>query len=86
MPTQLKITFPPLGSAYPPSVVGPVNSINPIKIDNPHFKGEISVWIKDYQGLKKKGNGEEYFGEKGREGMTYGIVVRGGFVMEISRE
>jgi hypothetical protein len=55
----------------------PVNSTTPTPLKTPHFEGEVSVWVKDYTGDEKRGEGEEYFGSEGRGGMTYAIVVRG---------
>lgn len=80
MSPTLKVLLPKSGSAYPATEPSKVNSSSPTPIDTPHFKGEISVWVKDYNGLQKEGDGNEYFGEPGREGMTYGITVRGEFV------
>ena len=33
--------------------------------------------MKGYEGDHKGGEGDEYFGQEGREGMTYAIVMRG---------
>lgn len=77
MPPSLKILHPTGDPPYPPTEPVRVNSTEPVQIRTSGFDGEISVWVKDYHGLKKKGDGMEYFSEKGREGMTYGIVVRG---------
>ena len=77
MAPVLKILHPEGDTAYPPIQPVVVNSTTPIPIKTKAFDGEISVWVKDYHGLKKKGDGMEYFSEPGREGMTYGIVVRG---------
>lgn len=77
MAPSLKILHPTGDPPYPPTEPVRVNSTTPVQIRTSGFLGEISVWVKDYHGLKKKGDGMEYFGEKGREGMTYGIVVRG---------
>ena len=62
-------------SAYPPTTDLAVNSTTPTPINTPNFKGEISVYIKDFNGENKGGDGSEYFGV--RQSMTYGIVVRG---------
>jgi hypothetical protein len=77
MAPSLKILHPTGDPPYPPTEPVRVNSTTPVQIRTSGFDGEISVWVKDYHGLKKKGDGMEYFSEKGREGMTYGIVVRG---------
>ena len=77
MPPSLKILHPVGDPPYPPTEPVRVNSTEPVQIRTSGFDGEIAVWVKDYHGLKKKGDGMEYFSEKGREGMTYGIVVRG---------
>lgn len=61
--------------AYPPTTECTVNSPTPTPIKTSLFEGDVSVWIKDFVGEKKGGEGGEYFGK--RVGMTYGIVVRG---------
>ena len=63
-------------SAYPPNKPLSVNAVQPTPIKTPDFEGEINVWVKDFDGKGKGGEGEEYFGK--RETMTYAIVVRGG--------
>ncbi|KAJ9095829.1 hypothetical protein QFC19_007445 [Naganishia cerealis] len=77
MAPVLKILHPEGDAAYPPVEPVHVNSTTPVPITTNAFDGEMSVWVKDYRGLQKKGDGMEYFGERGRESMTYGIVVRG---------
>ena len=74
---RLRVWVSSPGSAYPPSQLLPVNSATPTPLKTPHFEGEVSVWIKDYTGDEKKGDGHEYFESEGRNGMTYAIVVRG---------
>ncbi len=59
------------------SVLSDVNSSHPIPIKTDHFEGEISIWVKDYNGLRKKGDGSEFFNQEGRSSMTYSLVVRG---------
>ncbi|KAJ9095212.1 hypothetical protein QFC19_007667 [Naganishia cerealis] len=76
MAPVLKILHPEGDAAYPPVEPVHVNSTTPVPITTNAFDGEMSVWVKDYRGLQKKGDGMEYFGERGRESMTYGIVVR----------
>ncbi|OCF74400.1 hypothetical protein I204_04772 [Kwoniella mangroviensis CBS 8886] len=63
--------------SYPSTIPCPVNSATATKLETEHFSGDIWVFIKGYNGDLKKGDGEEYFGAKGREGMSYGIVVKG---------
>jgi len=77
MPVLLKFLLPKPGTTYPPTEPSVVNSSTPIKIKNEHFDGEISMWIKDYNGLKNGGEEMHYFGQPGREGSTYAIVVKG---------
>jgi hypothetical protein len=77
MPVLLKVMFPKAGTTYPPVEPVPVNSSKPNKVKNEHFEGEISLWIKNYNGLKNKGEEDEYFSQPGREGNTYAIVVKG---------
>ena len=74
---RLRVRISSPGSAYPPTQLLPVNSPNPTPLKTPHFEGEVSVWVKDYTGDEKKGEGHEYFDSEGRSGMTYAIVVRG---------
>ncbi|ORY22827.1 hypothetical protein BCR39DRAFT_487597 [Naematelia encephala] len=73
-------------TAYPPSSPITVNSTSPTPIKTDHFDGEISVYIKDYNGDHQGGDGSVYFSSKGRESMTYGIVVRGHFLEEINAD
>ncbi|WVW84290.1 hypothetical protein I302_106321 [Kwoniella bestiolae CBS 10118] len=64
-------------NAYPPTTPCPVNSLKPTRIDTEGFSGDIWVFIRGYNGELKGGEGEGYFGVRGREAMSYGIVVRG---------
>jgi hypothetical protein len=77
MPVLLKFLLPKPGTTYPPTEPALVNSSTPNKIENEHFEGEISMWIKDYNGLKNGGEEDLYFGQPGREGSTYALVVKG---------
>lgn len=83
---RLRVRISSPGSAYPPTQLLPVNSPNPTPLKTPHFEGEVSVWVKDYTGDEKKGEGHEYFDSEGRSGMTYAIVVRGRFLDEIDAD
>lgn len=74
---RLRILVSTPNQAYPPKQPLGVNSPSPTEIKTPGFEGEMSVWIKDFQGDDKKGEGDEYFGREGRGGMTYAIVIRG---------
>lgn len=44
------------------------------------FEGNVWVFVKDYVGDYKEGDGKEYFENDGRGGMMYGIVVKGKFI------
>lgn len=77
MAPVLKILHPKGDTPYPPVEPVRVNSTKPIPIKTNGFDGEMSVWVKGFHGFENQGDGMEYFSEKGREGMTYGIVVRG---------
>ena len=77
MAPKLRVVISSSSSAYPPHQPIDVNSPKPTPLETPSFKGEISVWIKGYEGDHKGGEGDEYFGEEGREGMTYAIVIKG---------
>ncbi|KAJ9111561.1 hypothetical protein QFC20_002535 [Naganishia adeliensis] len=86
MAPVLKILHPKGDTPYPPVEPVRVNSITPIPIKTNGFDGEMSVWVKGFHGLENQGDGMEYFSEKGREGMTYGIVVRGRFLKPTSAD
>jgi hypothetical protein len=77
MAPKLRVVISSSSSAYPPHQPIDVNSPKPTPLETSSFKGEISVWIKGYEGDHKGGEGDEYFGQEGREGMTYAIVIRG---------
>lgn len=61
--------------AYPPTTLAHVNAEHPTRIKTDKFDGEISVFVKDFAGEGKAGDGEAFFGP--RNDQTYGIVVRG---------
>ncbi|ODN72741.1 hypothetical protein, variant [Cryptococcus amylolentus CBS 6039] len=73
----------PDSPGYPPTTPIPVNSPSPSPLSTPGFEGHIWVFVKDYSGAHLAGDGAEYFAEEGREGMTYGIVVKGRFREEV---
>lgn len=77
MAPTLKVLLPTSGSAYPPTEPSQVNSVKAIPIETPGFKGEISIWVKDYNGLHKKGDGHEYFEQNGRKNNTYAVIAKG---------
>lgn len=77
MAPRLRVLISTPDQAYPPTQLLPVNSNTPTSIKTPGFEGDISVWVKDFTGDEKMGEGEEYFGHEGRKGMTYAIVTRG---------
>ncbi len=83
MAPLLKVLLPAEGSAYPPTRTFPVNASTPTRIDTPGFTGSIAVWVKDYNGEERHGDGHEYFRQPGREGNTYAIVVKGRFKNEV---
>ena len=74
MAPKLRVLISTSG-AYPPTTECTVNSTTPTPFSTPSFDGDVSVWIKDFTGDNKGGDGHEYFDQ--RPGMTYGIVVRG---------
>ena len=74
---RLRVRVSSPTSAYPPTQLQPVNSPTPTPLKTPHFDGEVSVWVKDFTGDEKKGDGHEYFESDGRGSMTYAIVIRG---------
>jgi hypothetical protein len=76
MAPQLRVLISSTG-AYPPTALCPVNSSTPTRVKTALFDGEISVFVKGFSGDGGAGDGECYFGASGRDGMTYGIVVRG---------
>ncbi|OXG17580.1 hypothetical protein C367_05068 [Cryptococcus neoformans Ze90-1] len=73
-------------SAYPPAAPIPVNSTTPTPISTPGFEGNVWVFVKDYAGDHKEGDGKEYFQNDGRGGMTYGIVVKGKFLEDLTAD
>ena len=75
MAPKLSVIVSSPSSAYPPTKPLTVNSTTPTPLKTPHFEGDISVWIKNYEGENKGGDGDEYFSE--RESMTYSIIIRG---------
>jgi hypothetical protein len=77
MAPKLRVVISSPGSTYPPSKPINVNSRTPTAIKTSSFEGDISVWIKNYEGDHKGGDGDEYFGQADRSGMTYAIVIRG---------
>lgn len=77
MAPVLKVLLPKEGTVYPPTEPVPVNSTTPNHIKNEHFEGDISLWIKDYNGLKDGGESAEFFDKPGRQNMTYALVVKG---------
>lgn len=77
MAPSLKVLLPKPGSAYPPTEPSPVNSVKAIPIETPGFKGELSIWVKAYNGAFKQGDGHEYFGQEGRKNNTYAVIARG---------
>lgn len=77
MAPRLRVLISTPGQAYPPTQLLPVNSNTPTPIRTPGFEGDVSVWVKDFTGDEKRGEGEEYFGQEGRGDMTYAIVTRG---------
>ena len=75
MAPKLRVVVSSPSSAYPPTKPLTVNSGTPTPLKTPHFEGDISVWIKNFEGEGKGGDGDEYFSE--RESMTYAIVIKG---------
>lgn len=69
-------------SAYPPTTLAHVNADHPTRVKTDKFDGEISVFVKDFTGEGKAGDGEEFFGP--RAGQTYGIIVRGEYTHTIA--
>lgn len=62
-------------TSYPPTTLAHVNAEHPVRVQNDKFEGEISVFVKDFTGEGKAGEGDAFFGP--RAGQTYGIIVRG---------
>ncbi|WWC69869.1 uncharacterized protein I206_103812 [Kwoniella pini CBS 10737] len=79
MSPKLRVLISSNGVGYPPTTPCSVNSPNPTKIETDGFSGNIWIFIKGYNGDLNQGDGKEYFEVKGRESMSYGIVVRGKF-------
>jgi len=77
MAPKLRVVISSPTSPYPPHEPIHVNSPNPTPLKTDQFEGEISVWIKGYEGDHKGGEGDEYFNDPERAGMTYAIVIRG---------
>ncbi|KLT38961.1 DUF1769-domain-containing protein [Cutaneotrichosporon oleaginosum] len=64
-------------AAYPPATLCPVNG-GPVRVRTPNFDGEISVFIKGFEGEGAAGDGHEFFDH--RPGLTYAMVVRGKYL------
>jgi hypothetical protein len=77
MAPKLRVVISSPTSQYPPHEPINVNSPKPTPLKTDQFEGEISVWIKGYEGDHKGGEGDEYFNDPERAGMTYAIVIRG---------
>jgi hypothetical protein len=75
MAPRLRVLLSSPSAAHPPTAPCPVNSPTPTKVTTDGFDGEISVWVKGFEGDERAGDGSEYFGVRGA--MTYAIVVRG---------
>lgn len=60
--------------AYPPSTLCPVNA-GPVPVKTENFEGEISVFVKGYDGEGNEGDGTAFFEKRPND--TFGIVVRG---------
>ncbi|GFZ46921.1 hypothetical protein JCM24511_04146 [Saitozyma sp. JCM 24511] len=84
MAPRLRVLLSSPSAAHPPTAPCPVNSPTPTKVKTDGFDGEISVWVKGFEGDEKAGDGKEYFGVRG--GMTYAIVVRGRFTEQVSAD
>lgn len=65
--------------AYPPTTLCPVNG-GPVPVKTENFEGEISVYVKGYDGDGKEGDGHEFFAARPED--TFGIVVRGMFTQK----
>ncbi|OCF31969.1 hypothetical protein I317_03113 [Kwoniella heveanensis CBS 569] len=78
MAPRLRVLIPSKGGkGYPPTAPCPVNATEPTPLITDGFEGSIWVFVKGYNGDHKAGDGDEYF--KGRDGISYGIVVKGKF-------
>jgi hypothetical protein len=86
MAPKLRVVISSPSSSYPPHQSISVNSPKPTPFKTPSFEGEISVWIKNYEGDHKGGEGDEYFNSPDRTGMTYAIVIRGTSVFQEARD
>lgn len=65
-------------TAYPPKALCLVNSTTPTPFKTDLFEGEMSVFVRGFAGEGATGDGACYFDV--RDDMTYGIVVRGGYI------
>ncbi|WWC88982.1 uncharacterized protein L201_003897 [Kwoniella dendrophila CBS 6074] len=79
MTPKLRASISSGPEGYPPNKPVQVNSNQPTKFETKGFSGKLWIFIKGYNGDLKQGDGNEYFGVKGREGMSYGIIVKGKF-------
>ncbi|WVR06751.1 hypothetical protein IAU60_003786 [Kwoniella sp. DSM 27419] len=85
MTPKLRVLIPAKGGkGYPPTRPCPVNSDQPTPLVTDGFEGDIWVFVKGYNGDHKEGEGEKYF--NGRDGISYGIVVKGKFKKDLSAE
>ncbi|RSH89061.1 hypothetical protein EHS25_002727 [Saitozyma podzolica] len=84
MAPRLRVLLSSPSAAHPPTAPCPVNSPTPTKVTTDGFDGEISVWVKGFEGDERAGDGSEYFGVRGA--MTYAIVVRGRFTEQVSAD
>lgn len=75
MAPRLRVVVSSPSKAYPPSKPLTVNSPDPTPIKTDSFEGDVSVWIKNFEGDNKGGEGDEYFSI--RPSCTYAIVLRG---------
>lgn len=82
MAPRLRVVVSTPSKVYPPSEPMTVNTSKPTPLKTPHFEGEVSVWIKNYEGDHKGGEGGEYFDNE-RGDKTYAIVVKGRFKDEV---
>ncbi|WVQ99751.1 hypothetical protein IAU59_006893 [Kwoniella sp. CBS 9459] len=85
MAPRLRVLIPSKGGkGYPPTAPCPVNSAEPTPLVTDGFEGSIWVFVRGYNGDNKAGDGEGYFKE--REGISYGIVVKGKFKQEFNAD
>ncbi|WVF71111.1 hypothetical protein IAT40_005908 [Kwoniella sp. CBS 6097] len=85
MAPRLRVLIPSKGGkGYPPTAPCSVNSAEPTPLSTDGFEGNIWVFVKGYNGDNKAGDGEEYF--KGRDGISYGIVVKGKFKQDFNAD